>query len=468
MSTAEDSSPEGIGTSQRPTRRKVAGWGQFPIEECAVYRPERREQLQELVTSAPEPNVIARGLGRAYGDAALNQGSAILLGERLDRILGFDEETGVLWCETGVSLAEVIDVFLPRGFFFPVTPGTKFISIGGAIAADVHGKNHHHDGSIGRWLEDFRLLTANGEIMNCSREENEDVFWATLGGMGLTGFVLDARIRLKPVENGYVTVDYEKAPNLEAMLESFLRNQGKHVYEVAWIDALATGSNLGRGIIMRANHAGWEELPAKARRAPMHVETRSGLTVPFNAPNGTLNPLTVRAFNSAFWAAHRDGRQVIDCNGFFYPLDRVNYWNRAYGSRGCIQYQAVVPPETGSEALAALFETISSAKWPAFLSVLKPFGEASGGLLSFPRPGYTLTFDLPAPGPKLFEIVAALDAIVLRHGGSVYMAKDSCLAAESLPAMYPQLDRFRDIKAKVDPNGRFSSSLGRRLKIVES
>jgi decaprenylphospho-beta-D-ribofuranose 2-oxidase len=455
------------GALPRPSRRKIAGWGQFPIEECAIYRPERREQLQELVTSAPEPHVIARGLGRAYGDAALNRGSAILLGERLDRMLDFDADTGVLWCETGVSLSEVIDVFLPLGFFFPVTPGTKFISLGGAIAADVHGKNHHRDGSIGCWLEDFRLLTANGEVLDCSREQNSDVFWATIGGMGLTGFVLDVRIRLKPVENAYVTVDYEKAPNLDAMLESFLRNQGKHVYEVAWIDALSKGASLGRGVIMRANHASWEELPASARRAPMDVKTKANLTVPFNAPNGTLNPITVRAFNSAFWTAHRDGRHIVDCNSYFYPLDRVNYWNRAYGSRGCIQYQVVVPPENGREALVQLFETIGRANWPAFLSVLKPFGEASGGLLSFPRPGYTLTFDLPAPSPKLFEVVRELDDIVLRHGGSVYMAKDSCLHPESLPAMYPQLDRFRDIKAKIDPNARFSSSLGRRLGIVE-
>jgi len=451
----------------RPARRKVAGWGNFPIEECAVYRPERRIELQELVTSAPEPHVIARGLGRAYGDAALNRGSAVLLGQRLDRILEFDAETGVLWCETGVSLSEVIDVFLPRGFFFPVTPGTKFISIGGAIAADVHGKNHHHDGSIGSWLLDFRLLTANGEILDCSRESNPDLFWATIGGMGLTGYVLDARITLKPVDNAYVTVDYEKAPSLDAVLESFLRHEGEHVYEVAWIDALAKGAHLGRGIIMRANHSSRDELSPDARRDPMTVQTKTALTVPFNAPNGTLNPLSVRAFNTAFWAAHRNGRHVVDCNSFFYPLDRVNYWNRAYGSRGCIQYQALVPPTNGREALIELFETIGRANWPAFLSVLKPFGQASGGLLSFPRPGYTLTFDLPAPSPKLLEVVGELDQIVLRYGGSVYLAKDSCLHPESLPPMYPELGRFCDIKAKVDPNARFSSSLARRLGIVE-
>ena len=454
--------------STLPARRALAGWGNFPIEECSVYRPERRAELLRIVADAQEPHLIARGLGRAYGDAALNADSGVLLGERLDRMLEFDPDSGVLWCESGVSLADIIDAFLPRGFFFPVTPGTKHITIGGAIAADVHGKNHHHDGSISAFLEDFRLLVASGEILECSRDHNPDVFWATIGGMGLTGCVLDARLRLKRVENAYVVVDYEKARDLDAVLDSFLLHDAGHVYTVAWIDTLATGANLGRSVIMRANHAQPGDLPARARQSPFDVKTATALSMPFRLPNGTLNPFTIRVFNEVFYRSHRDGHVVTDCNSFFYPLDRVRHWNRGYGSRGVIQYQAVIPAASGRQGMVEILEALVANNWPSFLSILKPFGEASQGLLSFPRPGLTISLDLPAPGADLMQVVAGLDAIVLRHGGSVYLAKDSCLRAESLPAMYPQLDRFREVKAKVDPGGRFSSSLARRVGIVEA
>ncbi len=449
-----------------PVRKRLAGWGNFPIEECSVYRPERRAELEELVAEAKVPHWIPRGLGRAYGDAALNAGSGVILGERLDRVLDFDDDTGVLWCESALSLAEIIEIFLPRGFFFPVTPGTKYITIGGAIAADVHGKNHHVDGSLSAWLEDFRLLLASGEILDCSRERNADVFWATVGGMGLTGFVLDARLRLKRVENAYVAVDYEKARDLDAVLESFLLHDQDHAYTVAWIDTLASGAALGRSVIMRANHAQPEDLPRRARAAPFDVRTRSGLSMPFQLPNGTLNPFTLRVFNEVFYASHRDGRFVTDCNQFFYPLDRISHWNRGYGSRGVIQYQALIPGGAGRQGMVEILEALTAANWPSFLSILKPFGEAGQGLLSFPRPGLTISLDLPAPGADLLEVVHRLDKIVLRHGGSVYLAKDSCLRPDALPAMYPQLDQFRELKAKVDPQGRISSSLARRVGIV--
>lgn len=450
----------------RGAPRSLAGWGNFPVEECTVYRPERRAQVAEVVANAEQPHLIARGLGRAYGDASLNGGSGVILGERLNRILEFDPDTGVLWCEAALSLADVVEFFLPRGFFFPVTPGTKFITLGGAIAADVHGKNHHLDGSISAWLDDFRLLLANGEILDCSRDRNADAFWATIGGMGLTGVVLDVRLRLKPVENAYVTVDYEKVPDLDAALESFLLHDGQHAYTVAWIDTLASGAALGRSVIMRANHAQPDELPRRARSAPFDVRTRSSLSMPFRLPNGTLNPFTLRVFNSAFYASHRNGRIVTDCNSYFYPLDRVAHWNRGYGRRGVIQYQAVVPPEHGREGMVEILETLIAANWPSFLSILKPFGEAGPGLLSFPRPGLTISLDLPAPSTDLIAVVHRLDQIVLRYGGSIYLAKDSCLRPEALPDMYPRLDEFRRVKARLDPHGRFSSSLARRVGIV--
>jgi len=454
-------------TLPRSLTKRLSGWGNFPVEECTAYRPERRAELRELVLAAPEETVIARGLGRAYGDAALNRGGAVLVGERLDRMLEFDPETGILWCEAAVSLADILDVFLPQGFFFPVTPGTKFITIGGAIAADVHGKNHLHSGSLSAFLEDFRLLTANGDVLDCSRERNAEVFWATVGGMGLTGVVLDARVRLMRVDNAFVTVDYEKCRNLDAVLESFLLNDHKHPYVVTWIDCLARGSSLGRSVVMRARHTPAEDLPAKHRARPFDVRPPIPLSVPFPLPTGTLNPITVRAFNTGFYHSHRNGRFVTDCNRYFYPLDRVHRWNRAYGTRGAIQYQALIPLGTARQGVIELLQEIGRANWPSFLAVLKMLGAASEGLLSFPRPGITLTLDMPAPSAKLLDVVARLDAVVLRHGGSVYLAKDSCLHPESLRAMYPRLGRFRDMKAKLDPNQRFASSLARRLGIVE-
>lgn len=445
----------------------LAGWGNFPVQECTAYRPERRAELAEVVAEAKEPHLIARGLGRAYGDAALNEGSGVILSERLNRVLDFDPDTGLLWCESALSLADVIEFFLPRGFFFPVTPGTKHITLGGAIAADVHGKNHHQEGSISAWLEDFRLLLASGEIIDCSRERNADAFWATVGGMGLTGFLLDVRLRLKRVDNAYVVVDYEKVRDLDAALESFALRDGQHAYTVAWIDTLATGASLGRSVIMRANHAKTEDLPARARANPFQVRTRSSLSMPFRLPNGTLNPFSLRVFNSGFYASHRNGRVVTDCNSYFYPLDRIAHWNRGYGRRGVIQYQAVIPPDHGRAGVISILEILAAANWPSFLSVLKPFGDAGPGLLSFPRPGLTISLDLPAPGAALRSVVQQLDETVLRYGGSVYLAKDSCLGPESLPAMYPQLDEFRAIKARLDPQGRFSSSLARRVGIMD-
>lgn len=452
--------------SQRAVRRKVWGWGHFPVEECEVYRPERLSELQEIVAGAPQASLIARGMGRSYGDASLNRERGIISSERLDRVLAFDPELGELECETALSLAEIIDLFMPAGFFFPVTPGTKYISIGGAIAADVHGKNHHADGSIGNWLISFRLLTANGEIHTCSREQNADLFWATIGGMGLTGFVIDARLRLKHWGHNFMTAQYDKAPNLDAALELFLDGERQHTYSVAWIDTMARGSSLGRSVLMRANHSQLEEIPPGARYGPPKVG-KATLPVPFLMPSATLNTWTLRSFNEAFYRVNPEGRSVTDYDTFLYQLDRIQHWNRFYGRRGAIQYQVVIPPQHAREGLIEILETISSRGVPSFLGVLKPFGAAGDGLLSFPRPGHTLSVDFPNTGAELFETIAELDQIVLRCGGAVYLAKDSCLRPDTFAAMYPNLQRFRDIKEKVDPNMRFSSSQARRLRIVE-
>ncbi len=447
---------------------EIAGWGNYPIERCQVYRPETLAALRETVASAPEPSLIARGHGRSYGDASLNAEQGVILGERMGRILGFDEHTGTVHCEASVGLWELIDVFLPRGYFFPVTPGTKHISLGGGIAADVHGKNHHRDGSIGAWLQSFRLLTHSGAIMQCSREENADAFWATIGGMGLTGVVVDAHLRLKKVETAYVEGHTEKARDLDAALASMEANDLDSNYAVAWIDCLARGHKMGRSVILRANPAPLDALPTGLRGDPLAIRPPSRIAVPFHLPGFVLNDFTMGAFNTAFYHAHRDGHALANIEPYFYVLDAVQHWNRVYGKRGVLQYQVVVPQDNARAALVELLERITEAGGGSFLAVLKSMGAEGEGLLSFPLPGFTLSLDFAYTGPDLIALLHRLDEIVLRHGGRVYLAKDACLRAELFREMYPGLPRFHEIKQKLDPEGRFSSSLARRVGLVES
>src|SRR5438094_207037 len=326
------------------TSRKFAGWGRFPVEPCHLYRPEKRADLRAILDSGAESSYIPRGLGRSYGDAALNLNAGAVSPVRLNRFLSFDGHSGVLECESGASFAEIIEFFLPRGFFLPVTPGTKFATVGAAIAADIHGKNHHRDGTLSNFVRDLRLLTAAGEVLTCSPQDNSEIFWATVGGMGLTGIILSARIQLERVESAYVVVDYQRTQNLNQALDNMTESDERYRYSVAWVDCLAKGDSLGR-------------------------------------------------------------------------------------------------------------------------SVLKRFGEADQALLGFPFKGYTLALDLPADR-GLVAFLHQLDEVVLEHGGRVYLAKDAVLKPETFAAMYPNLDRFRAVKQKLDPKGLFSSSLARRLRIV--
>ncbi|MBW2388884.1 MAG: FAD-binding oxidoreductase [Deltaproteobacteria bacterium] len=457
----------GAHFSQRAARQSLAGWGNFPVEECEVYRPELLADLQEVVARAPDRDLIARGLGRSYGDAALNRDRGVILSQRFDHMLDFDTRSGVLHCQSAVSLAQIIEVFLPRGFFFPVTPGTKFISIGGAIAADVHGKNHHTSGSMGEFVLDFRLLTAAGTVLECSREENSDVFWATIGGMGLTGVILDARVQLQPVETAYMNVQNERAADLDSVLERFFEGDDAFSYAVAWLDCLSKGRSLGRSILMRANHARLQDLPAPLRDEPCVFREGIKPTVPFTFPGFALSPYSVKLFNAAFHATHPDASKLVGCDSYFYVLDRVHHWNRIYGRRGVVQYQIALPPESSRSALIEILERLNQTKRGSFLAVLKTLGPASQGLLSFPTRGCTLALDLPNTGRDLVEDLQQIDQIVLRAGGRIYLAKDACMLPEVFEQMYPSLDRFRAIKAKIDPERRFSSSQSRRLRIAE-
>lgn len=449
----------------RPREMKLSGWGNVPVQSARVFRPERLSEARAVVGGSTASPLIARGLGRSYGDAALNDSAAVLLDTRLNRFLSWDPETGLLECEAGVTFDDILNTFLPRGFFPPVTPGTRYVTIGGAIAADVHGKNHHRDGSIAEFIDRFDLLTASGQVLHCSREENAEVFWATLGGMGLTGVILQAGLRLRRVQSAYVLVDYQKTANVDETIAAFVAGDAGYQYSVAWIDCLAGGASLGRSVLMRGNHASPADLPEGLVRRPLHVESKPRRSVPFHFPSLALSPPTVRLFNWKYYGRHENGRRSEPYDDFFYPLDAIAHWNRIYGRRGFFQYQAVFPATEGGRCARELLEALSASGRASFLAVLKTMGASSGGLLSFPMPGLTLALDVPNGGSATVDLLHALDRIVLRHGGRVYLAKDACLTRESFAAMYPDLAKFNEIKQRLDPTNRFSSSLSRRLGI---
>ena len=460
--------------------RELAGWGRFPVHNCRVARPEKRRDLGVAAACESVPDVLARGLGRAYGDAALNDGSGVILTEKLDRFLNFssgselvEDETGFMtarWAtleaEAGVSFAQIAETFVPRGWFLPVVPGTKWITLGGAIACDVHGKNQHLPicGTISNSLHSFELLAASGEILQCSREENAEIFWATIGGMGLTGIITTAKIHLMPIETAYISTYYQRQNDLAATLEE-LTTANHSNYCVAWIDCLASGKNLGRSVVIRGYHASVEDLKnAGIEENPLALVPSKTKSVPLEFPDFALNSLSVKAFNEFYYRAHNDQHKIEPFESFFWPLDAVKNWNKIYGARGFVQYQCVLPTENALEGFTRILEKISSSGRAAFLAVLKPHSAQNAAPLSFPLEGYSLALDLPnAPG--IVEFCRELDELTTQFGGRVYLAKDSTTTPAMVRKMYPRLGEFEATKAKIDPHARFQSSLSRRLGI---
>jgi FAD/FMN-containing dehydrogenase len=469
----------------RFNRHQLACWGNHPVQPAASARPETWRALDQTLQH-PEPydrpdaetpdaepgdadagsraSLIARGLGRCYGDAALNAGNTVVHMQRLDRVLAFDADTGIVEAEAGLALRRLIDLTLPHGWFPAVTPGTAFVTLGGMIAADVHGKNHHTDGSIIEFVDAFELLTPAGEALWCSRHDNAELFFATAGGMGLTGVIRRVRMRLRRVESGFIRVRRERAAHVNDAFDRFEQSFNEATYSVAWIDCLSRGPRLGRSVLMAGEHARADALPARARAAPLQPPIKRRKRVPVTFPGFALNPLSVKAFNAAYYRLNRPGERLESVWQFFHPLDAVLEWNRIYGPRGFQQYQAVVPFESGREAIRAMLNRITASRRASFLAVLKAMGASSGGLLSFPMPGWTIALDLPH-GPGLDALLDDLDAIALDHGGRRYLAKDASMSPERLGAMYPRLDEFRAVRDRVDPQRRLSSSLSRRLGI---
>lgn len=449
-------------------KQQLDGWGQFHPLSCLTIRPDSPSALTHEITNAHHAPYISRGMGRSYGDSAISSQGAVILSQQLNRIIDFNPTTGALHAEAGLTLADIIHTFLPRGYFLPVTPGTQFVTLGGAIAADVHGKNHHIDGAFSNFIDHFTLLTANGQTLHCSPTQNTDAYHATIGGMGLTGAILAAQIKLAPVQSAYINTTYQKARNLEHAIELFEQNADTYQYSVAWIDCLATGNHLGRSVLIQGNHATPDQLTGHAKANPLTPPPPKRRNIPFNFPNFALNKPSVKAFNKLYYAKHKNHQTIEDFNTFFYPLDSINNWNRIYGKRGFIQYQALLPPQTANAGTTQLLQAIAKAGMASFLAVFKKTGPATAGLLSFPKPGYTLALDLPNTGKPLLKLVAQLDDITLKHNGRLYLAKDSTMSPATFAAMYPKLEEFKAVKAKLDPHNHFLSQQARRLDLANN
>jgi len=443
-------------------RRQLAGWGRTNPSVATVHPAGDDADLVRLVTEAGRRGVLARGLGRSYGDAAQNGGGVVVDMTARNRVLSVDADTALVSVEAGTSLDQLMRLLLPLGLFVPVSPGTRQVTVGGAIAADIHGKNHHVDGSFGQHVVAMDLLVADGTIRELTPES--ELFWATVGGMGLTGLVLRATLRMKKVESAYCLVDTERCADLDDLLRRMAEGDHRYTYSVAWIDCLAHDSSLGRSVLTRGWPATREQLPPKLRDQALDFRPKQLAVAPAVFPSGLLNRASVAAFNEAWYRkapAERRG-EVQSIAAFFHPLDGVGEWNRIYGPKGFLQYQFVVP--FGAEdALRRCIQMLSDTGQASFLAVLKRFGESSGGHLSFPAPGWTLALDIPIGAAALGGLLDRLDEEVIAAGGREYLAKDSRLPASAMARMYPRLDEWRDVRRAADPDGVFTSDLARRL-----
>lgn len=437
---------------------KLSGWGRYPAIDAKVAAPRSEADVLRLVQSG---NAIARGNGRAYGDSAVSRANTIHM-KHFNRMLAFDAESGLLVAEAGVLLVDVIDAFLPRGWFPAVTPGTKFVTLGGMIAADVHGKNHHKDGSFGSYIDWVDLLTADGTVQRCSKAENTELFDWTIGGMGLTGVILRAGVRLRPVGSAWIEQRTLVADNIAHAIELFEQSLDA-TYSVAWIDCLQTGSALGRSLVMLGEHAEAIAVPSQYRKTPLQIPRKRKLSIPVDFPSWALNSLSVRAFNALYyWNGRRKPeRQLVDWDSYFYPLDAILGWNKIYGRRGFAQFQCVIPIKHAEQGLTELLEAIASAGAGSFLAVLKRFG-AQESRFSFPMEGYTLALDFPVSA-KSMALMNELDSITLRYNGRFYLAKDSRMSRDVFKQSELRASAYKQYRQLEGATAAYGSAQSERL-----
>ena len=441
-------------------KKEIANWGNYPTMISDEQTFSSIEELQQYVRRSE--NFIPRGNGRCYGDASLAENT--ICTTKFDKILSFDPATGMFECQSGITLDQVLEVIVPKGWFLPVTPGTKFITIGGAVASDVHGKNHHVDGNFSHYVEEMDVMLADSTIVTCGPGKHTDLFEATCGGMGLTGIITRVKFRLKKIETSYIRQKQIKAKNLEEVIHLF-EEYKQYTNSMAWIDCLKKGKNFGRSILMLGEHASINDLTFKQKKDPLKLPKKKQLILPFNLPSWGLNKFTVKTFNFLFYLKNfkKEINNVVSYESFFYPLDAILQWNRMYGKKGFIQYQFVVPLEA-KQGLIEILQLISNKGMGSFLTVLKVFGNKDT-LISFPMEGYTLALDFPVR-KGLFDFLDELDQVVLQYGGRLYMSKDARMKPGILQKGYPHLDQFKEIVKKYNPEKKIHSKQSDRLFLI--
>lgn len=434
----------------------LSGYGRYPVADCAVMRPERYREAMPVA----ETHCIVRGGGASIGDASLSSNGVVVLMERLNRFVYFDETSGLVGAEGGVTIQELVDVFVPKGWFPPIVPATKRATLGGCLATDVVGENQCADGSFSSCVHDFELVTASGERLKVSRDAHPEIFWATTGALGLTGIVAAVAIQLKPITTAYMVGTYEAAKNFEDLVAKLEGSTAP--YTAAWLDVFAKGMQFGRGVVRVGDHAVAQDIPKKIQR-PLCLRSRRTLPVPFDMPTWFYNPYTLRAMNSVYyWAKGRHKKKfVVDVDRFFFPLDAVPAWHRLLGRRGFVRYRAALPTAQGLYELLMAITMSGKASW---LAAVQRLSNAGDSMLAFPMPGFAMSVDIPfGDGVKAF--LDTLDAIVVRHGGKVSIADDSRMNAETFRSMYPRFSDWRKVKKSVDPDNVFYSDLSRRLRL---
>lgn len=440
--------------------QELTGWGRFPQYQASVARPESRAEILQRSQEPVTAGLLAYGLGRSYGDAPLLDGGKVLRTERLDRILAWDDSTGWVRVEAGVTVEDLARTFAPRGWFPPVVPGTWFVTAAGALANDIHGKNHHVDGTWADHVRAVDLLLASGEVVRCGPDEKPEIFWATVGGLGLTGIILALDLKMARIPGPFIEMETVKVRDLDHFLQVSAES-ASYTHTVSWIDTTRRGKGMGRGHFMRGR---WT-----AERPKPGGLGLPRVTFPLDAPNALLNRATVTLFNEAYF--HRQiaakVKAITPYEPFFFPLDAVSEWNRAYGPRGFMQYQLVVPHDPSARALRRVLEEVTASGMSSFLAVIKEFGPRTHPHLSFPMPGVTLAMDFPNYGAPVMQLFERLDRIVLEAGGRLYLGKDARLSRDTFRAMYPHWEAWRALRDQHDPQGKFRSSLGYRLGLCQ-
>ena len=444
-------------------QQKIAGWGNYPATQAHVSSPRAEKELQQATA---HQELTIRGLGRSYGDQSIDATAVVATTQRLNHFLDFDETQGVLTCQAGVSLADIITTFAPRGWFPIINPGTKYVTVGGAIANDIHGKGHHRDGSFAQCVQSFTIMVADGHVLLASREEHPDLFWACFGGLGLLGVILTVTLQLEPIETTYYVQKAIRVKGLDEMMEALQAYDQHYRYSVAWINPQARGSRMGEGVLTVGNQARYQDLTSTLQKAPLKLHQPPRLTVPFFLPNFSLNTVSLSVLNQLIYRMQSSNNPISHYDKFLFPLDFVHYWNRGYGKRGFVQYQFVVPTGSG-RAIRKILETIATGNCLPFLNVLKKMGPGLDppATLSFPQEGFTFAIDFPVTR-HLQTLTKNLDRQVIEAGGRIYLGKDALLDQATFRQMYPAYRTWLEVKRQYDPQNRFTSSLAKRLGLL--